>query len=179
MSQASKQVDWCLKKAEREIEEARKKGQRNPKHRGLIRKKPDKEESIEYINKAVENLNFALSLDSSQHGDVAVSSLFYCMYHCFLAIASKFGYESRNQSCTVVLIAYLKEEGKIDLDSKFIEMFRYKEDQEDKEVYSLIEMREEYTYGSKTAVEKHIISDLVKDCQKLIEETKNVVHSNN
>jgi len=177
MSQAFKQVDWCLKKAEKEIEEGRKKGQRNPKHRGIISKKTDKKEDADFINKAVDNLNFALSLDSSKHGDNAISSLFYCMYHCFLAIASKFGYESRNQTCTVALIKCLIEEGKIDLEDRFIEMFKYKEDQEDPQSYSIIELREDYTYGSKTAVEKHIISDLVKDCQKLIEDTKNIVHS--
>jgi len=177
MSQASKQVDWCLKKAEREIEDSRKKGQRNPKHRGLIKDKPDKKEAIEYINKAVENLNFALSLDSSSHGHIAISSLFYCMYHCFLAIASKFGYESRNQTCTIALMEYLKEEHKINIDNKFIEMFRYKEEQSDKETYSLIEMREDYTYGSKISVEKNIINGLVKDCQKLIEDTKNIIHT--
>ncbi|OGJ20653.1 hypothetical protein A3K73_05765 [Candidatus Pacearchaeota archaeon RBG_13_36_9] len=178
MSQPSKQVDWCLKKAEREIEEGRRIGQRNPKHRGLIKKHPDQKEAADFIEKAAENLNFAISLDSSKHGDTAISSLFYCMYHCFLAIASKFGYESRNQTCTIALMAYLKEEGKIDLDNRFIEMFKYKEDQEGKEAYSLIEMREEYTYGSKTAVGKHIINELVKDCQRLIEDTKNIVHFN-
>jgi uncharacterized protein (UPF0332 family) len=177
MSQASKQVDWCLKKAKKEIEEAEKMGQRNPKHRGLIKKEPDKKEAARFIDKAVENLNFALSLDSSLHGDIAISSLFYSMYHCFLAIASRFGYESRNQTCTITLIEFLKEEGKIDIDSKFIEMFKYKDDQEDKEIYSIIEMREDYTYGSKISVEKQIINDLIDDCKKLIEDTKNIVHS--
>lgn len=177
MSKASKHVDWCLKKAEKEVEEGRKKGQRNPKHRGLIKNKPDKKEAVEYINKAVENLNLALSLDNSIHGHIVISSLFYCMYHCFLAIASKFGYESRNQTCTFALIEYLKEENKIDIENKFIEMFKYKEEQSDKEIYSLIEMREDYTYGSKISVEKNIINDLVKDCQKLIEDTKNITHT--
>ena len=67
MSQASKQVDWCLKKAERKIEEGRKKGQRNPKHRGLIKKEPNKKEAVDFIEKSLENLNFALSINSSQH----------------------------------------------------------------------------------------------------------------
>ena len=75
------------------------------------------------------------------------------------------------------MIEFLKEERKIDIEGKFIEMFRYKEDQEGNEIYSLIEMREDYTYGSKTSVEKHIINDLVKDCQKLIEDTKDIVYS--
>ena len=51
--------------------------------------------------------------------DVAVSNAFYAMYHSLLAIAVKFGYESRNQECTFSLISYLIEENKIDLD-KFL-----------------------------------------------------------
>ena len=109
-------------------------------------------------------------------GYITVNSLFYCMYHCFLAIASKFGYESRNQTCTIALMEYLKEENKINIDNKFIEMFKYPEEQSDKEGYSLIEMREDYTYSSKTSVEEDIINDLVKDCKELIEDTKSIIH---
>ena len=36
MSQASKHVEWCLKKAEKEIEECKKLGKRQ-KNRGLLR----------------------------------------------------------------------------------------------------------------------------------------------
>ena len=99
------------------------------------------------------------------------------MYHCFLAIASKFGYESRNQTCTIALMEYLKEEKKIDIDNRFIEMFKYKEEQKDKEEHSLIDLREDYTYGSQTAISKDIINGLVKDCQELIEAAKIIVHS--
>ena len=41
MSQASKHVDWCITKAEREIEECKKLGKRL-KHRGLVKIKQDK-----------------------------------------------------------------------------------------------------------------------------------------
>ena len=164
-------------KAEKEIEEGKKRGQRIPKHRGLVKSKQNNNKAIEYINKSTENLNFALSVDISSHGHIAISSLFYCMYHCFLAIAAKFGYESRNQTCTIALMEYLKEENKIDIDNKFIEMFKYKEEQNDKGEYSLIDLREDYTYGSQTAVSKDIIDELVKDCQELIEDTKNIIHS--
>ncbi len=177
MSQASKYVQWCLLKAEKETKEGKKKGQRNPKHRGLLKVNQNKVMAIEYINKSAENLNFALSLDISLHGHIAISSLFYSMCHCFLAIASKFGYESRNQTCTISLMEYLKEEKKIEIDNKFIEMFKYKEDQKEKGEFSLIEMREDYTYGAKTSIDKEIIKELVQDCRKLIEETKLMVHS--
>ena len=72
---------------------------------------------------------------------------------------------------------YLKEENKIDIDNKFIDMFRYKEDQSDKGEYSLIELREDYTYGSKTSIDNEVIKELMDECKKLIEETKTIIHS--
>ncbi len=45
MSQASKHVEWCLRKAEREVEECKKLGKR-PKHRGLIKSDTDIEEEV-------------------------------------------------------------------------------------------------------------------------------------
>ncbi len=139
MSQASKQVEWCLKKAEKEIEQCKKEGKR-PKHRGLLKINPDIIEAKNHIIKAEHNLDAGLNFVKTGFSDWSTSAFFYSMYHCFLAIASKFGYESANQTCTIVLMEYLKEEGKIDIDNKFIEMFKYQDDKVGKEE-SVIEMR--------------------------------------
>ncbi|HLC73737.1 MAG TPA: hypothetical protein VJH20_03820 [Candidatus Nanoarchaeia archaeon] len=173
MSQASKQVEWCLKKAKKELEECRKLGKR-PKHRGLIQLNPNKEVPLEHIKKSEENLQFALSIDRRKYGYKIVENTFYCIYQCFLAIASKFGYESGNQACTVALIEYLKEQGKIDLDNKFISMMKYKEDQEDKSFLSIIEMREEYTYSSKTSLEEEKINELLETSKEILSKTKDI-----
>ncbi len=45
MSQVKNKVDWCLKKAERELE-------KGEKHRGLIETSPDIEKAREFIFKA-------------------------------------------------------------------------------------------------------------------------------
>src|SRR3989344_82705 len=153
MSQAFKHVEWCLRKGEKEIAECKKQGKR-PKHRGLLKVKADKENAQEHLKKANENLDFAVSLDSNQYGHKVVESLFYSMYHCFLAIVVRFGYESGNQTCTVALVEYLKEEEKIEIDQKFIEMMKAKEEQSNEENASMIDMREYYTYSSKISVEK-------------------------
>jgi len=176
MSQASKHVDWCLQKARKEIEEC-KKLEKRPKHRGLLRVEPSKKDSEKHIDKAIENLEIANLFDEKKLGYVVIGSLFYSMYHCFLAIASKFGYESVNQTCTIYLIEHLKEKNEIKLDNKFIEMMKYKEDQKYKEFISIIEMREDYTYSAKMSVEKEQIDELMKECKELIEATKNIIHS--
>jgi len=121
MSKASKQVDWCIRKAEKEIEECKKLGKR-AKHRGLLKVEVNIEEAKNHIEKAEENLRVVTSFDKNNFGFIVISSLFYSMYHCFLAIAAKFGYESGNQTCTISLIEYLIEEKKISLDLKFVDI---------------------------------------------------------
>ena len=119
MSQASKQVEWCLNKARKEIEECNKLGKR-PKHRGLLRENPNIEEAKKHLAKAEHNLDGITKFREINFSDWSMSAGFYCIYHCFLAIASAFGYESANQTCTIALMRFLKENKKIQLDEKFI-----------------------------------------------------------
>ncbi len=173
MSQASKHVEWCLKKAEKEIEECKREGKRQ-KHRGLLKIKPDINEAREHIKKAEHNLDAALNFVKTGFSDWSASAFFYAMYHCFLSIAARFGYESGNQTCTIALIEYLKEEGKINVDEVFIEMFKYKEDEQEKKE-SIIEMREDYTYSAKISMNKEKIVDLTQKCRNLIDMTRKIV----
>ena len=71
---------------------------------------------------------------------------------------------------------YLKEEGKINIDSKFIEMFKYEDEQKNEES-SLIGLREDYTYGTKKDASKEKIEELKGLCIDLIEETKIIYNS--
>ena len=173
MSQTSKQVDWCLKKAKKEIEECRKLNIRL-RHRGLLKIDPIIEEARKHIEKAEYNLKSALDFVKTGHSGWSISAFFYSMYHCFLSIAYKFGYESGNQNCTISLIEYLKEKGKIDIDNKFIQMFKY-ENNKDNDTDSIIEMREDYTYGTKKDASKEKTDELTILCKELIEKTKKIV----
>src|SRR3989344_7672551 len=126
MSQASKHVKWCLNKAKKEIEECKKLGKR-AKHRGLLKTSPDINEANKHLAKAEHNLKGIDSFKEIGFSDWSMSAGFYCIYQCFLAIAAKFGYESRNQTCTISLMRYLNEEGKINIDTKFIDMLEQEE----------------------------------------------------
>lgn len=106
MSQASKHIDWCLKKAQKEIEECKKQGNR-VRHRGLIKIKPDIKKAEYHLQKARHDLE-AVSYFKNGFSDWSVTASFYTMYQCLLAIAAKFGYESSNQTCTVALIENLR-----------------------------------------------------------------------
>ncbi len=143
MSRASKHVKWCLNKAKKENEECKKHGKRL-KHRGMLKISPGIDEARKHIGKAEHNLNAISKFKEIGFSDWSIAAGFYSIYHCFLAIAVKFGYESRNQTCTIALMELLKEEGKIIIDAKFIDMLKsadIKEIQENK----IIEMREDYT----------------------------------
>ncbi len=175
MSQASKHVEWCLNKAKKEIEERVKLGKR-PKHKGLLKTNPDISKAKKYIAKAEHNLKGITSFKEIGFSDWSMSAGFYCLYHCFLAIAAKFGYESANQACTVSLMRFLKESNKIQLDEKYIELLEY-EKMEDAKEDSIIDLREDCTYGIQLSVKDEAkLDDLKKNCKELIDIAKEIVY---
>lgn len=167
MSQAANQVKWCLNRAKERLAKGEK------KHRGLVEVKPNLDAAKKHIEKAEHDLNGVLYIAKGGFSDWAVSAAFYSMYQCMLAIIAKFGYESENQTCTVALVELLKDEEKISIDEKFIKML--KPDSEE-QGFSVINMREEYTYGFKIAVPEIDIKKLTENCKELIEKAKSVVY---
>src|SRR3989338_5123253 len=135
MNHVKNKVDWCLKKAEKELNE-------EGNHRGLIEIQPDLEKAKEHIKKAEHYLK-ATDYLKKDFSDISASTIFYSMYHCLLAIAVKFGYESRNQECTFALIHSLIEDGKIDFDKNLLEKISSFETEETKE-QTTVEVREKY-----------------------------------
>ncbi len=164
-------MKWCLKKAQREILECEKKGLRK-KHRGLLKTKPNISEAKKHILKARHNFRVVIILEKEDIFDWSVNAVFYTIYHCFLAIAFRFGYESRNQSCTISLIQCLIEKGMIDLDMKFVNLLKYNEKEN-----SIIDMREEYTYGIEIDIaDNKIMKELIQDCREVIDMAMRIVH---
>lgn len=109
MSKAKKHVEWCIRKAKKELE-------KDGKHRGLVKIEPDERLAQEHIQKAEHNLEvFILNRDNNFY-DWAINMGFYVMYHCCLAIIAKFGYETRNQECTLALIESSIEDGTLNND---------------------------------------------------------------
>ena len=141
MSQAHNHVKWCLAKAEKELAELKKLG-KSPKHKVLSKVKANIEEAEGHIAKAEHNLKAVTRFKEIGFSDWSIAAGFYSIYHCFLAIASKFGYESKNQTCTVALIEWLNEEGKINVDLRFIQMLKQTDISEIPQS-KVVEMREE------------------------------------
>lgn len=172
MSQASKQIEWCLNKARKEIGECKRIGKR-PKHRGLLKTNLDIEGAKKHIAKAEHNLEAITRFKEIGFSDWSMSAGFYCVYHCFLAIALKFGYESANQTCTISLMRYLNEIKKIKIDEKFIELLEYEGITES----SIIDLREGFTYGVQISIKDETkLNDMKKICRELIDITKEIVY---
>ena|SRR3989338_558731 len=174
MSQASNHLKWCLNKAKKEIEECKKLGKRL-KHRGLLKISPDMESAKKHIKKAEHNISAIRKFKEIGYSDWSIAAGFYSIYHCFLAIGMKFGYESRNQTCTISLIEWLKEEGKIDINQKLIDTLK-EADIEELQESKVIEMREDYTYGVEISVEDETkIKDLKESSKEALEYAKKIV----
>ncbi len=166
MSHASNKVDWCLKKAEKEKIET-------GKHRGLIYKEPNIILAQEHLQKAEDNLQTAYTMREAGHSAWSASAFFYCLYHCCLAIAAKFGYESGNQECTIALLKMLSEQEKIELDSTFLDALD--NNKQDEIAFSVIKKREEFQYGVKKEMD---IEDFVKMeslAKEMLELTKMII----
>src|SRR3989339_2116068 len=145
MSHAKNKVDWCLNKAKRELQDGK-------QHRGLVKVEVDLEKAREHLAKAEHNLKVTLYLQKGGFTDWCSSSLFYTIYHCFLAILTKFGYETRNQECTFALIASFIEDKKITIkkeDLEKVSILNITETQESSD--TAVNIREDYQYGTKVS----------------------------
>jgi len=164
-----------MNKAKKEIDECKVQGKRL-KHRGLLEIEADIEKAKNHIKKAEHNLRAVKRFSQIGFSDWSITAGFYSTYHCFLAIAVKFGYESRNQTCTIALIEHLNEQRRINIDQRFIDMIKY-EETEERHKSTIIEMREEYTYGIETSIEDNEeIASLIKNCQEMMDIAKQIVY---
>jgi uncharacterized protein (UPF0332 family) len=160
-------VHWCLNKAIRELKET-------GMHRGLVKTVPDIDMAAKHIAKAEHNFNAAMFFEKSGYSDWSTSAFFYCIYHCFLSILRKFGYESRNQECTIAAIEMLNDEEKISIDAKYINVLKINRLKE--EEISAIRIREDFQYGTDTEfTRKDEFNRLSKLCKEIIAKTKEII----
>jgi len=128
------------------------------------------------LQKAKHNLEVFRSLRKNKFSDWSITAGFYVLYHCFLAIAVKHGYESKNQTCTIALIENLQEQGKISINPDIIDFMKYNEEEHYNEE-SIIELRENYTYGVDLEVEdKEQLDKIEKLCVEFLDSVKNIIY---
>ena len=166
MSHAKNKLDWCIKKAEKELKET-------GKHRGLVKIKPDIEKAKKHILKAEYYLRATVSLKKEGFSVISTSTIFYAMYHCLLAISVKFGYSSRNQECTFALINSLIEDKKIDFNIEILNKIASLDDKEQEE--TSIGVREYYQYETDLSLkDDNTYKELFELAREVISKTKDI-----
>jgi len=167
MSHVKNKTKWCLDKAEKELKKVK-------SHRGLMAVGPSLEKARQYLAKADHYLKATDYLKQGNFSDISASTVFYCMYHCLLAIAAKFGYESRNQECTFALISALIEDGQIDLEQSMLDKLATVDVSEDSQ--TSLEIREQYQYGTNLSLKNEAIyKDLVSLAKDFLTKTRAIV----
>ncbi|MBI2673078.1 hypothetical protein HYX19_02350 [Candidatus Woesearchaeota archaeon] len=136
MPQIGEHLKWCLK---------------DPKR--LIKTKPDLDLAQKHVKKSEYNYRIVQTLESLKVYDWAFNVGFYAIYHCFLAILSKYGYESRNQACTITVLFTLINEKKLDLDRDLVTQFDTLDVEKNIANPTVRECREISTYGVETSID--------------------------
>ena len=168
MTHAKNKVEWCIRKAEKELKES-------GKHRGLVKIKPDKIKAKDHVAKAEHYLKATEYLKKGDFSDISASTVFYSMYHCLLAIAAKAGYESGNQECTFALIYNLIEEKKIDFSQEILNRIASLETKEEAKEKTTMEIREQYQYGTALSIKDNLYTELVQLAKETMSKTKKIV----
>ena len=143
MPQVDNHLKWCLK----------------DEHR-LVKTKPDLDSAQKHLKKSEHNYSVVQTLEKLKIYDWALNIGFYSIYHCFLAILSKYGYESKNQSCTITALLSLIDRKELNLDKNLILQFDTLEIEKDLTSPTIRMKRELSTYGVETSIDlqqlKHI-----------------------
>jgi len=149
MSIHKQKLDWCLAKENR-----------------MKKIKPNDKLSKEHIEKAKHNLKAADYNIQGHFDDWAVSQSYYAMYHALLAILFKKGFESKNHECTISTVEFLIETKEINLSTEDLFFIRTTEQMTTKDAKSL---REEFQYGTKTDVNKVLLTELLQKSKAIVE----------
>ena len=136
MAQIDEHLKWCLKDSRR-----------------LLKTKPDLDLAQKHIKKSEYNYGVVQTLEKMKIYDWALNVGFYSIYHCFLALLAKYGYESRNQACTITVLLALINEKMLDLDKDLVTQFDTLDVEKNITNPTVRESRETSTYGVETSID--------------------------
>ena len=154
MPQIDEHLKWCLKDSRR-----------------LKKTKPDLDLAQKHVKKSEYNYKIVQTLEKLEIYDWALNVGFYAIYHCFLAILAKHGYESRNQACTVTILLTLINEKKLDFDKDLVTQFDTLDVEKNITNPTLRESRELSTYGVETSIDLQQLNKIKELILKVQRET--------
>ena len=154
MPQIDEHLKWCLK---------------DPKR--LIKTKPVLDLAQKHVKKSEYNYGVVQTLERLKIFDWAFNVGFYAIYHCFLAILAKYGYESKNQACTITVLLTLINENKLNLDKDLVTQFDTLDVEKSITNPTVRESRELSTYGVETSIDSQQLKRIKELILKVQRET--------
>ena len=136
MPQINNHLKWCLKDPRR-----------------LIKEKPDLDLAQKHLEKSKYNYNVVQTLERLKIYDWALNIGFYAIYHCFLGILWTYGYNSKNQSCTITVLLKLIEDKKLNLNKDLVSQFDTLDVEKNLTNPTVRQEREISTYGVETSID--------------------------
>ena len=158
MPQIDNHLKWCLKDSRR-----------------LLKTKPDLDLAQKHIKKSEHNYVVVQTLEKLKIYDWALNVGFYSIYHCFLALLAKYGYESRNQACTITVLLALINKKKLDLDKDLVTQFDTLDVKKNITNPTVRESRETSTYGVETGIDLQQLKRIKELIIKVQRETIKIV----
>jgi len=160
MPQIDEHLKWCLKDQRR-----------------LVKTRSNLDLAQKHVKKSEYNYGVVQTLERLKIYDWALNVGFYAIYHCFLAILAKYGYESRNQACTITVLLSLINEKKLDLDKELVTQFDTLDVEKNITNPTIRESMELSTYGVETSIDlqqlkkiKELILKVQRETIKILEE---------
>ncbi|MBL7148189.1 MAG: HEPN domain-containing protein [Nanoarchaeota archaeon] len=136
-------INKCIKEGEKGRE----------RHKGLRKIEINQDIINKHLEKAAHNLNAVVDFKNMGYSDWSASASFYTLYHCLLALIIKFGYQSRNQSCTFAFIEDLINKGEISIKLEDLKEIFDKDVSEDlAHSEKILDIREIMQYSFKTSL---------------------------
>ncbi|MBD3163775.1 hypothetical protein GF323_01105 [Candidatus Woesearchaeota archaeon] len=154
MSQIDNHLKWCLKDSRR-----------------LTKEKPDLDIAQKHLEKSKYNYGVVQTLERLKIYDWALNVGFYAIYHCFLGILWKYGYSSKNQSCTITVLLKLIDDKKLDLDRDLVSQFDTLDVEENLTNPTVRQEREISTYGVETSIDLEQLKKIKELVLKVQRET--------
>jgi uncharacterized protein (UPF0332 family) len=150
-----------------------KSGEKGERHKGLRKIKPDEDIVNGHLRKAIHNFNAMDEFNRRGYSDWSASASFYCLYHCLLAILSKNGLESRNQTCTFAFIENMIKENKLSITKEELNEIFDKDVTEDlMNSDRILDIRENMQYSIKTSLEQKEFNLLKQRTKELLDKLR-------
>ncbi len=161
--QLKNKLNECFKEGERGRE----------RHKGLRKIRLNEDLIDEHLKKARHNLNAITEFRNIGYSDWSASAAFYALYHCILALLIKFGYQSRNQTCTFAFVEDLISKGKISLKLEELKEI-FDKDVTENLAHSekILDIRENMQYSSKTSMEAEEFNQLLERTKLLFDKIR-------